>query len=144
MGASQVAENVTPQVVMVTGRPVCAQASAYDTPGAQLGSGCHDDEPATRSRHTFGQRIHTSTCTEQLASTVPSPSHSTSADKHPRKPTGGRENGAEASLGRKVARGGGSEGRRGGREHGADGSMGRTGAWGGWEHGAQGTPRPPL
>ena len=30
MGASQVAENVSPQVVMVTGKPVCAQASAYD------------------------------------------------------------------------------------------------------------------
>ena len=28
MGASQVAENVSPQVVMVTGKPVCAQASA--------------------------------------------------------------------------------------------------------------------
>ena len=30
MGASQVAENVSPQMVMVTGKPVCAQASAYD------------------------------------------------------------------------------------------------------------------
>ncbi len=29
MGASQVAENVSPQVVMVTGKPVCATASAY-------------------------------------------------------------------------------------------------------------------
>jgi len=35
MGASQVAENVSPQVVMVTGKPVCAQASAYD-PGGLL------------------------------------------------------------------------------------------------------------
>jgi hypothetical protein len=33
MGASQVAENVSPQVVMVTGKPVCAQASAYDPGG---------------------------------------------------------------------------------------------------------------
>jgi len=31
MGASQVAENVSPQVVMVTGKPVCAQA--YDPGG---------------------------------------------------------------------------------------------------------------
>lgn len=33
MGASQVAENVSPQMVMVTGKPVCAQASAYDPGG---------------------------------------------------------------------------------------------------------------
>ena len=33
MGASRVAENVSPQVVMVTGKPVCAQASAYDPGG---------------------------------------------------------------------------------------------------------------
>ncbi len=33
MGASQVTENVSPQVVMVTGKPVCAQASAYDPEG---------------------------------------------------------------------------------------------------------------
>ena len=33
MGASQVAENVSPQVVMVTSKPVCAQASAYDPGG---------------------------------------------------------------------------------------------------------------
>jgi hypothetical protein len=33
MGASQIAENVSPQVVMVTGKPVCAQASAYDPGG---------------------------------------------------------------------------------------------------------------
>ena len=33
MGASQVAENVSPLVVMVTGKPVCAQASAYDPGG---------------------------------------------------------------------------------------------------------------
>ena len=34
MGASQVTENVSPQVVMVTGKPVCAQASAYDPGGS--------------------------------------------------------------------------------------------------------------
>ncbi len=33
MEAPQVAENVSPQVVMVTGKPVCAQASAYDPGG---------------------------------------------------------------------------------------------------------------
>jgi hypothetical protein len=92
------------------------------------------DAPA--SRHTFGQRIHTHIDTEQLASTAPS--HSTSADKHPRTPTGGRENGAEASVGWKGA-GGGSEG-RGGREYGAEGRQGRTGpgVWGGAEYGAEG------
>ena len=36
MGASQVAENVSPQVVMVTGKPVCAQASAYDPGGFRV------------------------------------------------------------------------------------------------------------
>ncbi len=55
---------------------------------------------------------------------------------------GGREYGAEWSLGRKGVWGGreygaeGSQGRRGvwgGREYGAVGSMGRSGVWGGWE-----------
>ena len=53
------------------------------------------------SRHTFGQRTLTHINAEQLASAAPS--HSTSADKHPRTPTGGREAGAEGSLGRKGA-----------------------------------------
>ena len=42
---------------------------------------------------------------------------------------GGREYGAEGSMGRK------------GREHGAEGTLGRNGVWGGTEYGAQGTPR---
>jgi hypothetical protein len=111
------------------------------------------DEPA--SRHTFWQRTHNINA-EQLASAAPS--HSASADKHPRTPTGGREAGAEGSMGRKGAWGGrepgaeGSMGRKGawggrsmgrkgawgGREHGAEGSMGRRGVWGEREYGAEG------
>jgi hypothetical protein len=95
------------------------------------------DEPA--SRNTFGQRIHTS-MQSLLASAAPS--HSASAEKHPRTPTGGREaeaaSGAEGSMGRKGTRKGGWGGRKagaeaegawGGREHGVDGSMGRKGEW---------------
>ena len=81
------------------------------------------------------REAHSHIDTEQLASAAPS--HSTSADTHPRTPTGGRENGAEASLGRKGAWGG-SEG-WGGREYGADGRLGRTGVWGGSEYGADGS-----
>ena len=65
---------------------------------------------------------------------------------------GGREAGAEGSLGRKGGWGGrepeveGSLGRKGawgGREYGAEGSMGRTeGAWGGGEPGAEGSMAP--
>jgi hypothetical protein len=115
------------------------------TTGAQLGSGCACEPPHIRAAHSHID-------TEQLASTAPS--HSTSADKHPRTPTGGRENGAEASLGRKGAWGGnepGADGRLGrkrrlgrtggwgGREAGADGRLGRTGVWGGREYGAEGS-----
>jgi hypothetical protein len=115
------------------------------TTGAQLGSGCACEPPQIGAAHSYID-------TEQLASAAPS--HSTSADKHPRTPTGGREAGAEGSMGRKGALGGreyeaeGSMGRKrgwGGREHwaggslpqaehGADGSMGRKGAWGGREY----------
>jgi hypothetical protein len=49
---------------------------------------------------------------------------------------GGREYGAEASLGRKGAWGG-----PGGSEYGAEASMGRKRVWGGREYGAQGAPR---
>ena len=90
------------------------------------------DEPA--SRHTFGQRIHTSMQNSSLAPRRRTLQHSASADKHPRTPTGGREAGAEGSLGRKEHGAEWSIGRNGvsgGREAGADGSMGRNGAWGG-------------
>jgi hypothetical protein len=75
-----------------------------------------------------------------------SPSHSTSADKHPQTPTGRREAGAEGSMGRKAAWGGrqaGPEGRQGrkgawgGSEPRAKASLGRKGSWGGRELGAE-------
>ena len=75
-------------------RPVvgCQRACAASraTTGAQLGSGCACEPPHIRPAHSHID-------TEQLASAAPS--HSTSADKHPRTPTGGREPGAEGSLG---------------------------------------------
>ena len=85
------------------------------------------DEPA--SRHTLIRAAHSHIDAEQLASAAPS--HSTSADQHPRTPIGGRQAGAEGSMGR--------TGAWGGKEHGADGSMGRTGGWGGREAGAKGS-----
>jgi hypothetical protein len=104
------------------------------------------DEPA--SEPPLNRAAHSHINAEQLASAAPS--HSASADKHPRTPTIGREAGAEGSMGRTGGWGGrtagaeGSMGRKGGwggREYGAEGSMGRKGAWGGREYGALGTPR---
>jgi hypothetical protein len=111
------------------------------------------DEPA--SRHVYIRAAHSHINAEQLASAAPS--HSASADKHPRTPTGGREAGAEGSMGRTGGWGGreygadsegsrpgaeGSMGRKGGwggREYGAEGSMGGKGVWGGGEYGAEGS-----
>jgi hypothetical protein len=85
------------------------------------------DEPASEPPHNRAAHSHINA--EQLASAAPS--HSASADKHPRTPTFGREAGAEGSMGR--------TGGWGGRQAGAEGSMGRTGGWGGREHGAEGS-----
>ncbi len=46
---------------------------------------------------------------------------------------GGRESGAERSLGRKGSWGGWES------ASGAEGSLGRKGVWGGWESGAEGS-----
>ncbi len=111
------------------------------TTGAQLGSGCACAPPRIRAAHSHID-------TDQLASAAPS--HSSSADKHPQTPTGGREAGAEGtrSLGRKRAWGGrvygaeaslGRQGVWGGREAGAEGRLGRKGVWGGREPGAEGS-----
>ena len=96
------------------------------------------DAPA--SRHTFGQRIHTSIPNSSLA-----PRRRTRLQPiniRGRTPTGGRENGAvhraEASVGRKGVWGGREYGAVP-REAGAEGRLGRTGAWGGREHGAEGS-----
>ncbi len=152
-------------------RGVLAIVLARDLVGCHRMRTCVHCKPrnhgrATRHRTSLRAATHSGSTftlidTEQLASTAPS--HSTSADKHLRTPTGGRENGAEASLGRKGVWGG-SEGRGergygpgadrrlgrtgvwGGSEPGAEGSMaeasmGRKRVWGGREYGAQGTPR---
>ena len=81
--------------------------------------------PQKNSLHLFFP--HSSFDTEQLASAAPS--HSASADKHPRTPTIGREYGAEGSMPAL-----GAEGRH---------LQGRKLVWGGKEHGALrlGTPR---
>ena len=80
------------------------------------------DGPASEPPHIRAAHSHINA--EQLASAAPS--HSASADKHPRTPTIGREAGAEGSMGR--------TGGWGGREAGAEGSMGGKGAWGGREY----------
>ena len=86
------------------------------------------DEPASEPPHIRAAHSHIDA--EQLASAAPS--HSASADKHPQTPTGGREAGAEARLGRKGA--------WGGSEPGAEASLGRKGVvWGGSEPGAEGS-----
>jgi hypothetical protein len=86
------------------------------------------DEPASEPPHNRAAHSHINA--EQLASAAPS--HSASADKHPQTtPTGGREAGAEGSMGR--------TGGWGGREYGAEATLGRKGAWGGREHGADGS-----
>ncbi len=88
---------------------------------------------------------HSHIDTEQLASAAPS--HSTSADKHPRTPTGRREAGADGRLGRTGAWGGSEPGAEaslerkrawGGREA-AIVAVGREGAWGGREPRAEGS-----
>ena len=100
------------------------------------------DEPASEPPHIRAAHSHINA--EQLASAAPS--HSASADKHPRTPTIGREAGAEGSMGRtggwggRQARAEGSLGRKGGwggREYGAERSMGGKGVWGGTEYGAE-------
>jgi hypothetical protein len=114
------------------------------------------DEPA--SRHSFGQRIHTSMQNSSLAPRRRTRHLPINIHGRPlvegrlgRKGAwGGREAGAEGRLGRKGAwcgREAGADGRMGGngvgggREDGAEGSMGRKGVWG-----ARHTPthRPPL
>ena len=96
------------------------------------------DKPASEPPHIRAAHSHINA--EQLASAAPS--HSASADKHPRTPTIGREAGAEGSMGRTGGWGGweaGADGSLGRKEHGAEGSMGRKGGWGGWEPGAEGS-----
>ena len=120
------------------------------------------DEPA--SRHTFGQRIHTSIPNSSLAPRrrtrlLPIHIHGrplAEGRMGRKRAWGGSEPGAEAkagadgSMGRTGGWGGreygaeasmGRTGVRGRREAGADGSMGRKVAWGGREYGALGTSR---
>ena len=120
------------------------------------------DEPA--SRHTFGQRIHTSIPNSSLAPRRRTRLQPINIHGRPlaegrmarKRAWGGREPGAEAkagadgSMGRTRVWGGreygadasmGRTGVRGRREAGAEGSMGRKGVWGGREYGALGTPR---
>ncbi len=96
------------------------------------------DEPA--SRHTFGQRTHTSMQNSSLA-----PRRRTRhlpINIHGRPLVEGRLGRKGSSMGRTGGWGGreaGAEGRLGRKEHGAEGSMGRKGGWGGREYGAEGS-----
>ena len=89
------------------------------------------------SRHTFGQRIHTSMQNSSLAPRrrtrhLPINIHGRplAEGRLGRKGAwGGREAGAEGRLGRKAG--------WGGRQHGPEGRLGRTGVWGGTEYGAE-------
>ena len=106
------------------------------------------DEPAIR--HTFGQRIHKSLPNSSLAPRRRTRLQPINIHGRPlaegrmglctgRKGAGGgREHGAEGSMGRFQGRQG-RKGGWGGREHGAEGSMGRKGVRGGREAGAEGT-----
>ena len=95
------------------------------------------DESGSRRTAAHAPRIDVS----QLTRTAPP--HLASAGENSLAPNtrtharkagwGGREPGADGSMGR--------TGGWGGREAGAKGSMGRKGAWGGREYGALGTPR---
>ena len=90
------------------------------------------------SRHTFGQRIHTSMQNSSLAPRrrtghLPINIHGrplAEGRRGRKRAWGGREPGAEGSLGR--------TGAWGGREYGAEGRQGRTGLWGRRENGAEG------